>query len=212
MGAKQERVYQDLRHRILSGRYGPGYRLVIDVLARELLVSSIPVREAVRRLEADGLVVYTRNVGFRVAERTPEGVIHTLETLAVLEGWLAGQASGRVNLGRLRELSHEMGEAVERGEWRAVTRLDREFHWTLVEAAANAYARDLVARVYNQLDVALTQAFYTGYPGIGQRALQEHWDLVETLAAGAPARLVEERMRCHVMGLVPELTETLDQV
>jgi DNA-binding FadR family transcriptional regulator len=49
---KQERTYAILRSRILDGTYGPGQRLVIDALARDLAVSPMPVREAIRRLEA----------------------------------------------------------------------------------------------------------------------------------------------------------------
>ena len=55
---KQERVYRAIRERILSGAYGPGYRVVIDPLAEEFGVSALPVREAIWRLEAEGLVVY----------------------------------------------------------------------------------------------------------------------------------------------------------
>ena len=53
---KQEQVYQQIRERILSGVYVPGYRIVIDAVVGEFHVSSIPVREAIRRLEAEGLV------------------------------------------------------------------------------------------------------------------------------------------------------------
>ena len=52
-GTKQERVYQAVRERILSGAYGPGYRVVIDAIATEFEVSALPVREAIRRLEAE---------------------------------------------------------------------------------------------------------------------------------------------------------------
>ena len=64
---KQERVYRAIRERILSGAYGPGYRVVIDALAEEFGVSALPVREAIWRLEAEGLVVYRPNAGAQVA-------------------------------------------------------------------------------------------------------------------------------------------------
>ena len=68
---KQERVYQAIRERILSGAYGPGYRVVIDALAEEFEVSGLPVREAIRRLEAEGLVIYRPNAGAQVAPADP---------------------------------------------------------------------------------------------------------------------------------------------
>ena len=69
---KQQRVYDTLRERILSGAYGPGFRLVIDAVAAEVGVSTVPVREAIRRLEAEGLVIYRPNVGAQVAPAEPE--------------------------------------------------------------------------------------------------------------------------------------------
>src|SRR5689334_25268318 len=69
---KQERVYRAIRERILSGAYGPGYRVVIDALATEFGVSALPVREAIRRLEAEGLVIFRPNAGAHVAPRSEE--------------------------------------------------------------------------------------------------------------------------------------------
>lgn len=65
--SKQEYVYDAIRRRILDGVYAPGYRLVIDALADDLGVSAAPVREAIRRLEAEGRVVHRHNAGSRVA-------------------------------------------------------------------------------------------------------------------------------------------------
>src|SRR5579875_81573 len=65
--SKHERAYAVIRRRILDGTYRPGHRLVIGTLAAELGVSPVPVREAIRRLEAEGRVVYRHNAGPRVA-------------------------------------------------------------------------------------------------------------------------------------------------
>ena len=68
---KQERVYKEVRERILAGTYVPGFRIVIDALAEEFGVSALPVREAIRRLEAEGLVIFRPNVGAQVAPAEP---------------------------------------------------------------------------------------------------------------------------------------------
>ncbi|MDQ2832005.1 MAG: GntR family transcriptional regulator, partial [Chloroflexota bacterium] len=65
--SKHERAYAVIRRRILDGAYQPGHRLIIGALADELGVSAVPVREAIRRLEAEGRVVYRHNAGSRVA-------------------------------------------------------------------------------------------------------------------------------------------------
>jgi len=64
--SKHERAYAVIRQRILDGAYQPGHRLVIGTLAGELGISTVPVREAIRRLEAEGRVVYRHNAGARV--------------------------------------------------------------------------------------------------------------------------------------------------
>src|SRR3989441_8406502 len=64
---KHEQAYSIMRERIFNGTYVPGYRLVIDALARELGISPVPIREAIRRLEAEGWVEYRANAGAQVA-------------------------------------------------------------------------------------------------------------------------------------------------
>ena len=113
---KQEMVYKEIRERILDGGYGPGYRVVIDSLARELEVSALPVREAIRRLEAEGLVVYRPNAGAQVAPADPELFDEQMTVLAVLEGFATAQAAPVLtsdDLERLRSLTDRMAEAME---------------------------------------------------------------------------------------------------
>src|SRR5205807_4066615 len=64
---KHEQAYSIIRERIFNGTYVPGYRLVIDGLARELGISPVPIREAIRLLEAEGWVEYRPNAGAQVA-------------------------------------------------------------------------------------------------------------------------------------------------
>ncbi|HEX6955448.1 MAG TPA: GntR family transcriptional regulator, partial [Agromyces sp.] len=85
--SKSKRAYRFVRERIDDGRYVPGYRLVLGQIARELGVSVVPVREAIRLLEAEGLVTYERNVGAQVALVKEAEYLHTMQTLALVEGY-----------------------------------------------------------------------------------------------------------------------------
>src|SRR3954463_6955462 len=108
---KQERVYRGVRERILSGAYGPGFRVVIDSLADEFGVSALPVREAIRRLEAEGLVIYRPNAGAQVAPADPGLFDEEMTVLAVLEGYATAEAArsiGPEELGRLTEITDRM--------------------------------------------------------------------------------------------------------
>src|SRR5947209_17827048 len=114
---KQERVYEALRERILSGAYGPGYRVVIDALAGEFSVSALPVREAIRRLEAEGLVVYRPNAGAQVAPAEPELFEDNMTVLALLEGYATALAVAHLtadDLDALERHTDDMVSAMER--------------------------------------------------------------------------------------------------
>src|ERR1051325_10556599 len=114
---KQERVYRGVRERILSGAYGPGFRVVIDALADEFGVSALPVREAIRRLEAEGLVIYRPNAGAQVAPADPGLFDEEMSVLAVLEGYATALAAShltKTDIKRLSALTDEMVEAIER--------------------------------------------------------------------------------------------------
>ena len=114
---KQERVYRVIRERILRGTYGPGYRVVIDSLAEEFAVSALPVREAIRRLEAEGLVIYRPNAGAQVAPADPGLFEQDMTVLAVLEGFataLAAPNLGPDEIAKLTEINDKMVQAMER--------------------------------------------------------------------------------------------------
>src|SRR5688500_10456065 len=84
--SKSQLAYDYLRDRIALHELSPGYRLVLQGIADELAMSVVPVREAIRRLEAEGLVTYERNVGARVAMVDEHGYVDALQARRLVEG------------------------------------------------------------------------------------------------------------------------------
>ena len=83
--SKKDVVYEVIKENIIQGVYEPGSRLVIDELVTQLHVSQIPIREAIKQLEADGFVNYETHVGARVADvdaKFVTGVFFLLESLS----------------------------------------------------------------------------------------------------------------------------------
>ncbi len=112
---KQERTYTIIKDRIHAGSIAPLQRLNIDAIARELGVSPIPVREALRRLEAEGWVRFTPNVGAVVSPVDATTWEQAMVALAILEGAASGEAAQhlrRSDLTRLRKIAAAMEEAV----------------------------------------------------------------------------------------------------
>ena len=92
---KHELAYRLIRERIEAAVYQPGQRLVIDALARDLNMSQVPIREAIRRLQAEGWITYRHNSGPEVANIGVEQWQATMEVLAVLEGYATALAAPR---------------------------------------------------------------------------------------------------------------------
>ena len=201
---KQQRVYETIRERILSGMYGPGYRVVIDGLATELGVSALPVREAIRRLEAEGLVVYRPNVGAQVAPADPGVFEDELTVLAILEGYATALAAPRLEEGdliRLRRATDDMAAAMGRMDPLAFGRHNRQFHEVFYERCPNAALVEIVLEVERRLD-AIRRTVFTHIPYRGAESIAEHRELIELVAGGTSADRNEKRARAHKLKTV----------
>ena len=198
-GSKSEQAYEQLKDRILGGEMSPGYRLVLSSIATEMGFSVVPVREAIRRLEAEGLVHFERNVGATVAGIDPDLYLHTMQTLSIIEGAataLAAPGIGRDALQKARELNRQMREVLDSFDPVRFTRLNTEFHALLYAPCPNPHILDLVHRGWNRLDRMRTSTFRY-VPGRAQDSVAEHEHLLDLIEAGAPASDVEHAARAH---------------
>lgn len=196
---KQERVYRLIRERILSGAYGPGYRVVITHMARELQVSALPVREAIRRLEAEGLIVFRPNEGAQVAPSEPDFFEHDMAMLAVLEGYATALAAPHLSPAKIAHLTgvtDEMAVAMERLDALTFGRLNQDFHAAIHDACPNPAIADTVRDVSRRLD-AIRRTVFVHVPYRGQASIAEHRDLIALIGDGAPATDLEAAAREH---------------
>jgi DNA-binding GntR family transcriptional regulator len=201
---KQERVYRAIRERILSGAYGPGYRVVIDALATEFGVSALPVREAIRRLEAEGLVIFRPNAGAHVAPADPALFDQEMTVLAVLEGYataLAAPHLRKAEIKRLSSITDSMVAAIGRLDPLTFGRLNQEFHAVIYEHCPNAALVDLLRDVAARLD-AIRRTVFIQIPYRGTESVAEHRRLIALLAEGAPVGKIEAAAREHKLNTV----------
>jgi len=122
----REKVYTSLRSAILSGRLDPGERLTEEHLAEELRVSRTPVREALHKLESEGLIKPLETRGFIVSRDSKEEVEELFELRSVLEGYALRIICGMTS----NDLLKKLGGLVEKAE-RALgeKRVDEVFKW-----------------------------------------------------------------------------------
>ena len=200
---KQERTYEILRDRIHTGAYAPLARLNIDALARELGVSPIPVREALRRLEAQGWVQFKPNAGAIVSPVDATSWEQAMVALAVLEGAATAEAQRHLrksDFTRLRKIAAEM--AGERSQDNPVRfgQLNRRLHQAIVARCGNDCLLDLLQQTHDRLD-RVRSTMFAYLPQRAAEAAREHARLIELLESGDPAE-VERYARWHKLQTV----------
>jgi DNA-binding GntR family transcriptional regulator len=172
---------------------------VLGTLAKELGVSTVPVREAVRRLEAEGLVEVVRNVGATVRGLDPVEYRWTVETLAVVEGAATGMAAAHLSgtaLAEARRLNDAMRVGLDDLDPLRHSRLNQQFHRVLADPCPNPHLLDLVERGWTRVS-ALRSSVFSFVPERAAEAVREHDALLELIAVGAPAAEIEAATRSH---------------
>ncbi|MFD0260841.1 MULTISPECIES: GntR family transcriptional regulator [Kitasatospora] len=148
--SKADLAYESLRSAIAQGNLRPGERINMEELARSFGVSKIPIREAVKRLESDGLLVSRVHAGVTVAGidvREMRGVFLARE---VIEALIAGLAVQRVDdrqLAELHGIQQQMRDLLEQGDTAEMAELNSRFHRVLAEAAGYRILRDLTEQL-----------------------------------------------------------------
>jgi DNA-binding GntR family transcriptional regulator len=202
--SKLELAYGAIKQRILDGTYGPGHRLVLDHLASELGVSVVPVREAVRRLEAQGYVEFERNVGARVARFDAEQYVPTMHVLALLEGYATMLAAPHMrprDIARVRRINRRMRESLAASDPLQHTTLNHELHFVIYARCPDRHVRSLVEVEWARLD-SIRRSDYIYVPGRAQASADEHEALLVLLEAGADAHQIEAVAREHKLRTV----------
>jgi DNA-binding GntR family transcriptional regulator len=150
---KSQAIYLALRERILSNDIGPGTRLVMRDVANQYQASDIPVREALRMLERDGLVETEPYRGARVTTLTAKEVEETYFIRSHLESIATGLAAERITDTELRELEVlmvKMREAVDAGDGPRFSEINLEFHRAIVAGCGNDMLRELTMDIWQR--------------------------------------------------------------
>jgi DNA-binding GntR family transcriptional regulator len=188
-----------IKARIMSGEYPPGQRIRQGLVARELSVSRTPVREALRMLEQDGLVVLRPGRGAEVASGNLGTLIEAYRVREVLDGLAARIVASAPppldDLAGLQDLINRQREALDPWRPEDYAPLNVEFHGTLLRLTHNEY-------LLRQSSVLhLTANVYVPYRVLderrGARAIEEHQRILDAIQRGA-ADEAEAAARLHI--------------
>ena len=179
-GGRRPSPYEKIRDAILDGTLNPGAPLVESSIAEWCGVSRTPVREALTRLEQDGLVERSDR-GLVIRQRSPEQILDIYETRIVLESTAAKVAAARHNSFDQMRLETLMAaaEAADLNDSDQLVTRNRDFHRGVWRASHNETLIDLLQR----LDMHLTRypATTLAYTGRWAEALEQHRALVEAI-------------------------------
>jgi DNA-binding GntR family transcriptional regulator len=203
--ALHEQVTQRLRQMLVESRIAPGAKLNERELAQVLQVSRTPLREAIKRLAAEGLVELLPNRGAIAVALSEADVLNTFELMAGLEGLsgeLAAQRITAAELAEIRAMHFEMMGAYTRADLSNYSRI-----YALILSAINAAAKiPVLTGTYQQVNARLhALRFRSNQNGEKWRkAMKEHEQMVDALAArdGAAMRAVLQAHLCNKRDVV----------
>ena len=147
-------VFKTLREAILKGNLAPGERLMEIQLANQLGVSRTPIREAIRKLELEGLVIMIPRRGAEVARITEKDLRDVLEVRASLEELAIGLACERITdeeIGELRRALENLREVLREGDVTKIAESDVDFHDIIFSATQNARLIQIVNNLREQM-------------------------------------------------------------
>ena len=193
-------AYGAIFNKLMSLEIAPGARITVDGLVRELEVSHTPIREALGRLEGEGLVIKTHLVGYSAAPQITRRHFDELyELRLLLEPNAARRAAQRVTDAAMRELREtaeqmrKLGSCRERLSYAAFARLDAHFHDQVVEIAGNELIRDTLEHLHTHFHIF--RLMY--HARVTEEALTEHEALLMAFSSGGEAE-AERAMREHI--------------
>lgn len=206
----REKVYEYLKASILSGHLNPGEKLTEEHLAKTLGVSRTPIREALHKLESEGLIKIRKKRGFIVSKDSNEEVEELFELRSILEGYtlrIISQSISEETLHRLKGFIQNAEEALRRKKIEDVFKYNTRFHDTLHELVA--HKTRLHRLIVNMRKYVLRHRKETlRYPDGGRRAVEGHRKIVMALELKDPD-LCERVMREHIQEAKEDALQSL---
>lgn len=194
----REVVFENIRKVIIEGVLKPGERLMEIQLSEQLGVSRTPVREAIRMLELEGLVVMLPRKGAYVANISKKDLMDILEVRVGLEGLAAYCATDRMtkdHIKKLETISKELEEAVYKNDVETMLAKDEEFHTLIFEATGNKRLISMMINIWET--VYRFRLMYMSDYSSAVNIVDEHKKIIEAFKKGK-ANLAEKLAKEHI--------------
>ena len=205
---KAELALQVLRQQIRTGELEPGRRLRLNDLTRELGMSPTPIREALRLLQADGLVHYHPHQGIVVAELSSEETEDVVRLRCLLEPLAVELAVPSLTPEQLRvleDLHQKLLAAVDARRGSEISASNASWHWAMYDACGSLHLRKFIRRLW---DVYPWRTMWA-LPGRAEESAREHQRIMGAIAVG-DAQVAAHRLREHILSSHQSLLNRLE--
>ena len=185
----REMVYEELKIQILTGAIVPGTRMMEVDLAEEMGVSRTPIREAIRKLEKEGLVTIEPRRGAYASRISTQDMVEILEVRQDLEGLAAFFAATRMKddeMDELRKIAARYNEAVAAGSMQDMIRYDTQFHRLIVDSCNNKILVNMVEQL-QELVLRFRYIYYDNFRR-AENMPEEHREIIEAIESGDEVR------------------------
>ncbi len=203
-----EVVYDQLRQDILAGNIMPGTRMMEVELSIKMGVSRTPIREAIKKLEKEGLVVVEPRHGAYTSQVSRADMIGILEVRQHMDRLAANYAATRGNQAdfqRIEACAKAYEIAIKEGDSREIIKCDERFHEAIAEASHNTTLLTLVTELQDM--VVRFRYIYYSDPDIVQSMIDEHEEILDAIKDGNAEKAMEVAGN-HIDGLISFIKET----
>ena len=197
----REIVYEELKRQIMVGEIPPGTRMMEVELANEMGVSRTPIREAIRKLEKEGLVGIEPRKGAYAENISIKEMVDVFDVREYLEGMAASLAALKITREEkqeLNEISLSFKEAVKGGDISEIVKCDEIFHKFIVKCSDNKTLIKLISQVQD-LSLRFRYIFFDDQNRF-EHIPEEHQEIVDAIVSGNQGKALEE-MSTHIRKL-----------
>jgi DNA-binding GntR family transcriptional regulator len=188
----EQKVYQLIKNAILRRQIAPGNQLFESAIAAKVNASRTPIRSAISKLEAEGLVDVIPNKGAFIVQPTMEEMIQAfkmrkvLEELAIREGY---SKLVKTHIELLKSHTEEMSKAFEARDMLVYHEQNKAFHLVMANASGNRYLIDFMDKILNQITIYMI--LYDVFSENDENDLLEHHQLIQLIEMNDEASLLE---------------------
>jgi DNA-binding GntR family transcriptional regulator len=214
ISSKSKKIYNMIIKEIVTGKFFPGQRLIERELIEKYGMSKTPIREALHKLEENGVVTYELNKGFSIVKVSRCDVEEIYELREVLEGLAAKKVAGKLDLTLSQDediiknfrLSEE---CLKNNDIQKYSILDMEFHNLLADMSGNGRLKSMLNKLYYQAKLLLSTSLFL--PGRGLSiSFNEHKDIAKAIS-NKDIINAEKKAQAHIKNVKTAILNWIDK-